>query len=276
MNWRRVLSTVTAMLAAIGLAVAWHSRYRSPYRAQISRVAVRLPRAHAGLAGTTIAFVTDTHIGPHVSAADLAPVARALRDIAPDIVLFGGDYISESPRFMTDAATVLGEMASTATYGAWGVMGNHDLANTRARVARPIAEAGIRILTNDAARVATGRGDLWIAGVDDAILGKADLAAAFRDVPPGAPVIAIWHEPDRTEEMALYGPFLMLSGHTHGGQVKIPLLGAIALPILGRRYIEGRFELGDMTLYVSRGIGMYRPPVRFNCPPELVILTLYA
>lgn len=276
MTRRSIAAVAFFALALVGAGVGWHSRYIHPFRPRVSRIVVRLPRAHRALAGTTIAFVTDTHVGPHVSAANLAPVTRELQAIQPDLVLFGGDYISESPRFLAGAVQVFGEMAATARYGAWGIMGNHDLANIRSRVVEQLEGVGIRVLMNDAERVPTERGDLWIGGVDDAILGKVDLDATFQKVPPGAPLIALWHEPDLAEQAVPYGPFLQLSGHTHGGQVRFPFVGAIVLPVLGRRYIDGRHELGDMTLYVSRGIGMYRPPVRFNCPPELVIVMLVA
>jgi predicted MPP superfamily phosphohydrolase len=197
-----------------------------------------------------------------------------LEKIRPDLVLFGGDYISESPRFMADTAPYLGRMASTARYGAWGVLGNHDLANIRERVVPPLQAEGIRILANESACVETDRGGLWIVGIDDGLLGKVDVELAFAAVPPDAPAICLWHEPDRVEESAPFGAFLQLSGHSHGGQVRIPGMGPIATPILGRRFVEGRFQVGDMELYVSRGIGMYRPPVRFNCPPELTVIRL--
>lgn len=86
----------------------------------------------------------------------------------------------------------------------------------------------------------------------------------------------MWHEPDYTERAEPYGPFLLLSGHTHGGQVRLPIVGPVATPKLGQRFISGRFQFGDMTLFVSNGIGMYRPPVRFNCPPEVILFTLVA
>ena len=271
---RSGLTIVAAMGFIIGVLMAWRARLIAPYRAQVRHVVVRVPRRHRNLAGLTIAFVTDTHIGPHFAAPDLEPVVRRLEAIEPDIVLFGGDYICESPRFMADAAPVLGRMAATARYGAWGVMGNHDLSNIRERVVPPLEEAGIRILTNDAVCVETDRGALWIVGIDNGLIGGPDLDAAFSKVPPDGAAICLWHEPDRIEESAPYGAFLQLSGHSHGGQVRLPGIGGIAAPLLGKRYPLGRYVIGDGELYVSSGLGMYRPPVRFNCPPELTIVRL--
>lgn len=271
---RTGLTLLAAMGTIVGVLMAWRARFIAPYRAQVRHVVVQVPRKHCNLAGLTIAFVTDTHVGPHFAASDLEPVVRSLETIEPDIVLFGGDYICESPRFMAGAAPVLGRMAATARFGAWGVMGNHDLSNLRERVVPPLEAAGIRILTNDAACVETDRGALWIVGIDDGLIGVPDLDAAFSKVSSDSAAICLWHEPDRIEESAPYGAFLQLSGHSHGGQVRLPGIGPIAAPQLGKHYPLGRYAIGDGELYVSSGLGMYRPPIRFNCPPELTIVRL--
>jgi predicted MPP superfamily phosphohydrolase len=273
-NILRTLLGLTLLGEVIGIVLAWRARFVTPYRARVQNVVVSLPRKHSNLSGLTIAFVTDTHVGPHFKADDLIPVAEQLERIRPDIVLFGGDYICESPRFMKQTAPMMGRMARTARYGAWGVVGNHDLANTRGRVMPPLEAEGISLLANQAVAIATERGTFWLVGVDDALLGSPDLNAAFDDVPVDAATICLWHEPDRAAEAAPYGPFLLLSGHTHGGQVRLPFIGPLAAPEMGRKYVMGRFQIDDMELYVSRGLGMYRPPVRFNCSPELTIIRL--
>jgi len=271
---RRIPGLVAAIIIVLGLLVAWWARFVAPFRFQTRNVVVQVPRKHGELAGLTIAFVTDTHVGPHFRASDLEPVVTMLEAMKPDIVLFGGDYICESPRFMAPAVPVLGRMAATARYGAWGVMGNHDLSNIRARVTPPLEAAGIRVLVNEAVCVETERGDLWIVGIDDGLVGEANLDLAFAPVPPDGAVICLWHEPDRIAKAAPYGAFLYLSGHSHGGQVRLPGIGPIAAPELGKRYTWGRYAVGEGELYVSAGLGMYRPPVRFNCPPELTVIRL--
>lgn len=271
---RRALALIAAIGIVVGMVMAWWARFVAPFRFQVRQVVVRLPRKHRQLSGLTIAFVTDTHVGPHFRALDLESVVTMLEAMQPDIVLFGGDYICESPRFMASAAPVMGRMAATARFGAWGVMGNHDLANIRARVTPPLEDAGIRILVNEAACVETDRGELWVVGVDDGLIGEVDLDGAFAQVPPDGAAICLWHEPDRIAESAPYGAFLQLSGHSHGGQVRLPGIGPIATPELGKRHPLGRYETGEGELYVSAGLGMYRPPVRFNCPPELTVIRL--
>ncbi|MDQ3547915.1 MAG: metallophosphoesterase [Chloroflexota bacterium] len=271
---QRLLLVLPGLGVLIGLITAVASRFMLPFRPRLTHLVVELPRHHKHLDGTTIAFVTDTHIGPHFSANDLAPVATMLAETRPDIVLFGGDYVSESPRFMEDAARALGAIARTARHGSWAILGNHDLSNIRSRIVAPLEAQGIRMLINDATCITLPAGELWIAGIDDAILGRPDLDRTFRQIPADAAAILLWHEPDRAEDAARYAPFLQLSGHSHGGQVRIPFLGEISAPVLGRRFVQGRFEIGDMTLYVSNGIGMYRPPVRFNCAPEVTLIHL--
>lgn len=274
---RRAIVILLALAGVVlGAAIAAYARFVHPYRLRIGHEVFQVPRQHAELDGLTIAFVTDTHVGPHFTVADLDPVIAQLRELKPDILLLGGDYISESPRFMADAAIVLGEMVKTARFGTWGILGNHDLANFRDRVVDPLVAAGVHVLENEAVRVPTDRGEIWIAGVADAMLAKPDLARTFSGIPTDAATILLWHEPDLAPFAARYAPMLQLSGHTHGGQVSVPGIGAIALPKLGRRYVSGRYLVGTMPLYVSNGIGMYRPPVRLNCPPELTVIHLVA
>jgi predicted MPP superfamily phosphohydrolase len=275
---RRAIVRIAAFFAVAGLltgiATAAWARFVAPFRLSVKQVVVQLPRRHAGLDGLTIAFVTDTHVGPHYPASALEPVLRELEAARPDIVLFGGDYISESPRFLKDAAPVLGRIGRTGRLGCWAILGNHDMANTLTRVIPALEDAGIPVLVNDAVRIETGKGDLWVVGIDDGLLGKPDLDAAYAGVPADAPSICLWHEPDLVEKSAPYGSFLQLSGHTHGGQVRLPVVGPLATPNLGEKYVLGRFQAGDMELYVSAGIGMYRPPVRLGCPPELTMVRL--
>lgn len=273
---RRILAVLVTIGIGAGMIAAIVARFILPFRPRVTHLVVTLPRKHQHLDGLRAAFVTDTHVGPSFSADRLLPITEALRREKPDILLFGGDFISESPRFLASAIPALADMVSTARYGAYAVLGNHDVSNIRSRVAKPLREIGVHVLENDAACIETDRGDLWIAGVDDAMIGKANVEATFLQVPSEAACICLWHEPDYADMAERYGPFLQLSGHTHGGQVRFPILGPIALPRLGRRYASGRYQTGDMTLYVSNGIGMYRPPVRLNCPPELVFVRLIA
>lgn len=270
----RKIATIIGVLSLIGIATAWWSRFVHPFRTQLTHVIMPLPRRHADLDGLSIAFVADTHIGPHFRTDDLGPTIDFLRRSQPDILILGGDYVSESPRFIDPSIDALEDMTSTARLGTWAILGNHDVANTPERVVEALERANIEVLVNRSVEVQTGKGPLWLVGIDDAILGKPDLTEAFGNIPADAPTIALWHEPDLAEQVVPFDPIFMLSGHTHAGQVRLPGVSGIAAPKLGTRYQHGRFDIDGMPLYVSSGIGMYRPPVRFNCPPELVLITL--
>lgn len=273
---KRVLAAVAAIGVVAGVVTALLARFVLPFRPRVNHQAIVLPRNHANLAGLRIAYVSDTHVGPTFTAANLRSIVGDLQREKPDILLLGGDYVSQSPYFIDEIAPVIAEMTATPRVGTWAVIGNHDVSNVRSRVERMLEDAGVTVLVNRAVAVETDRGPLWLAGVDDLLLGTPDPAAAFADVPADAACICLWHEADAAEEAAVYAPFLMLSGHTHGGQVSLPGIGPLALPKAGKRFASGRFAIGDMTLFVSNGVGLYRPPVRLGCPPEIVMLHLVA
>lgn len=261
---------------ALSATTAYQARYVNPYRPAIERVELLLPAGHEALAGLRLAFVTDTHVGPFVSPDDLARATALLAAERPDLVLLGGDYVSESPRYAGPAAEILGALVDQAPLGGYAVLGNHDLAVGAERVTRALRQANILVLRNEATEVKTPSGPLWIAGVDEAILSVADPPATFAATPPGAATIALWHEPDEAERTATLGAFAQLSGHSHGGQVRLPGLGPLALTPGGRRYVVGLNHAAGMPIYTSRGVGVYRPPIRLNCPPEVTLITLVA
>lgn len=271
---RNALLKLAGLGAAGAVLTGLYARYIEPRWVQTVHLDLFLPDHYAELSGLSIGFVTDTHVGPHFSLNDLDRTTRIVERERPDILIFGGDFLSESPLYLRGLQHQLTRMVQSARLGAWGIWGNHDLANLRDRVAPVLADSGITILTNESARVETGQGDLWLGGVDDLLLGKADPARTFADVPADAPLIALWHEPDGVARLTEWHPLVILSGHTHGGQVRLPFVGPLATPDMGKTYVAGGYLIGNTQLYVSRGIGMYRPPVRFNCRPEVTFIHL--
>lgn len=275
---RFALGGLIGGLNAVGL-VGWagHRAFAvNPHTPLLERIELRLPIGHEALAGLTIGFVADTHVGPFTSPADVARATSLLMPYRPDLILLGGDYISDSPRYAEDAAAVLGELAREAPLGAYAVLGNHDAGERfrDRRVVQALEGVGIRVLRNEAAVVDTGRARLWIAGVDEAIMATADPARTFADVPAAAAALALWHEPDFADQTAVFGAFAQLSGHSHGGQVRLPVLGPLMLPYGGRRYVMGFNDASGMPVYTTRGVGVYLPPLRLNCPPEVTLITL--
>jgi predicted MPP superfamily phosphohydrolase len=245
-----------------------------PYRPVLTRVEIALPPDRQELSGLRVGFVTDTHLGLVTSAEDIDRALALLFAAEPDLLLLGGDFVCESPRFIPEAAAVFRNYAATPRLGAYAVLGNHDYANGASRVIAALGQNGIDVLCNASVNVTDGDRDLWVVGIDDAILGAPDPGRAFAGVPAGARPIALWHEPDWAEETARHGALIQFSGHSHGGQIRLPWLGNLTAPSGGRRYVSGLNDVAGMLVYTSRGVGVYRPPVRLNCPPEVTLLTL--
>ena len=134
---------------------------------------------------------------------------------------------------------------------------------------------GIPVLVNEGVLLRYQGAQLYVAGVDSCTRGRPDLQQALAAAPPGVPVILLAHEPDFANRAAQDGRvMLQLSGHTHGGQVRLPLLGPVTLPEHGRSYHTGLYRIRQMWLYTTRGIGVNGLPFRFLCPPEITHLTL--
>jgi predicted MPP superfamily phosphohydrolase len=199
-----------------------------------------------------------------------------LRGEAFELALFGGDYISESPRYAPAAVNAMSEVMGMATIGGAAVLGNHDLNVSTSRVQDAVATVGIPVLRNDVTVFSFKGSQLAIAGIDETLLGEPHPHRTMQQVPVGVPALALWHEPEFAELAADEGAFAQLSGHTHGGQIRVPGIGPVGLPVHGKKHVIGLDSAAGMPIYTSRGVGVYRPPARFNCPPEVTLVTLRA
>jgi predicted MPP superfamily phosphohydrolase len=223
-----------------------------------------------------IGFISDLHYGPFTSLNELAHGLALIEAESPDLLLLGGDYHSESPRYVSGVAELLGSVAPRFPLGCLGVMGNHDYAVSGHQMIDALAARGIRVLVNEAAEVAFNGARLWIAGIDDTLLGEPDALATFATIPDHEAALALWHEPIQAAQAAALGAFAQLSGHTHGGQIRLPGIGALAVPKHGHMHVAGFSDADGMPVYTSRGLGVYRPPLRLNCRPEVTLVTLLA
>jgi predicted MPP superfamily phosphohydrolase len=223
--------------------------------------------------GLRVAHLTDLHVGPVIDVEYIARVVELANAAQPDLVVITGDFVSEGGATMPGLVDAL--RALRGPMGRFGVLGNHDYWSGAPAVRSLLAEAGIEELTNKR-RMFERRGHgLCVAGVDDLWEGGPDLAAALAGVPEAVPRILLCHNPDYAEKMP-HTPRvdLMLCGHTHGGQVKIPFGPRPRLPIRHRRYAAGLVDGPCCQVYTSCGLGMVGIPIRFNCRPELAIVTL--
>jgi predicted MPP superfamily phosphohydrolase len=260
--------------AAVGGLWLHRMRHTNPYRPVLERVEIPVPSGSPGLAGLRIGFISDIHAGPFIGEQDLVRAADLLCGHDPDLILLGGDYVSESPRHLAGIMPAIGDLCRSAPLGGYAVLGNHDIFVSEHAVVSSLAGQGIRVLRNEAVQIPTDGGILWLVGIDETLHGCPQPDQAFSSVPEGAPALVLWHEPEFAGQSAERRAFAQLSGHTHGGQMRLPGLRPAWLPRHGKKHVIGMSFVNGMPVYTSRGLGVYRPPLRLNCPPEVTLVAL--
>jgi predicted MPP superfamily phosphohydrolase len=243
---------------------------------RVTRTAVPVPGLPPGFAGKTVAVLADLHHGPFVGLDFIRAVVRLTNALAPDLVALVGDYAHRGEQVETQLRPCLEALAGLhAPLGVFAVPGNHDIGRSGAFYSEVIAATPLTDLTNRHERVTAGGDHLFLAGVDDLWWGKPDLRRALDGVPTGAAVVLLSHNPDYAEDKPDRRVGLVLSGHTHGGQVYVPRLTDRWLPSrYGAKYRRGLVRGPASWVYVSRGLGESSVPIRMNCPPEVCLLTL--
>ena len=261
-------------------ALAADTTLIEPNHPRIVRKEIALRRWPARLEGFTIALLSDFHYDPYFSVHPLRASIDIINDLHPALIVLTGDFVSV-PYFGNHAkaasaaepcAQLLRQMK--APYGLWAVMGNHDAMTDSHRVTDSLRSVGVQVLDNRSVPIEDNGARFWLSGVDDVLEGSADLDATLHDIPANESVILLAHEPDYADYVARYPVDLQLSGHSHGGQVRVPFVGPLWLPDLGKRYVWGLYKIGGLTLYTNPGLGTVGAPVRMNCPPEITFLTL--
>jgi predicted MPP superfamily phosphohydrolase len=242
---------------------------------EITRLRVALPNLPRAFDGLTLVQVSDLHMGEWMTLSRMQYVAEQVNALRPDVIALTGDFVG-ALRADTPSELSRSLRALRAREGIFGVLGNHDHYTHAPTVRRAIRNAGnVQLLSNENAIIERGEQRLYIAGLDDIERNQHDLPQALNGIPHSAAVILLAHEPDYADEVAKTGRVgLQLSGHTHGGQVRVPGIGAPVLPVLGRKYPMGLYVVDDLLLYVNRGVGMVSLYLRVNCRPEITHITL--
>ncbi|MCA8963623.1 MAG: metallophosphoesterase [Planctomycetes bacterium] len=239
---------------------------------QLSELELRLRRPAPGLDGLRIAFVSDVHAGSFMDAGDLHAIFESVAAANPDLVLFGGDLINTRERELLHYREPLRLLRPAL--GMFAVPGNHDLFWGRdlGLWSAFLEDQGVTVLCNRGVRIARGGTSLWLCGVDDLTEGSPDLRLALDGRRDGEATVLLSHHPDFFFEAAAADVDLTLSGHTHGGQIR--LFGRAPIHHSRFGYEQGWFQEADCSLYVGRGVGVTLLPIRIDARPEVPIVTV--
>ena len=244
-------------------------------RVVIEKHPIRISRLPAAFEGFRIALFSDIHLYPFTPIQVVSDAVALANSFQPDLVILAGDFVWHDVEAVFDLVPVLSRLNSTA--GTFAVLGNHDHRKGPQIVTQALNQAGIRLLTNDGIILQRGNDSIYLAGIDSAWGGAPEPDAAWQNRRGDLATIVAVHEPDYIKDLVVRFPVdLQLSGHSHGGQVRLPVVGPLVLPPMGEIYDMGLYRVENAQLYTTRGIGTIHVKARFNCPPEVTAITLHA
>ncbi|TWM30217.1 3',5'-cyclic adenosine monophosphate phosphodiesterase CpdA [Bacillus paralicheniformis] len=267
-------------LAAAGLFTAagglGYARYLEPHMLETNLIPIRHRLIPKGFDKFRIVQFSDTHLSEYFTAEELSNVVSQVNALSPDLIVFSGDLIDKPHRYREHERAVNALKKLAAPYGKLAIFGNHDHGGYGTKVYQTLmASAGFRVLRNDFMKLELIDGSvIEIASLDDLMLGSPDYEGILSKLSEKAFSILLVHEPDAALTAKQYPVNLQISGHTHGGQIQIPVFGPLITPPYGEIYTEGMYETAGMKIYVNRGIGTTRLPLRFLSKPEITVFQL--
>jgi predicted MPP superfamily phosphohydrolase len=251
---------------------------------EVTNLTLKLPRLDPVFKGIKLVQISDFHLGQWITKEKLENINKIVLEQAPDFIILTGDYIEYRPynrpnewaTYTESLETIRSSFSSlSALCPTIAIMGNHDHKINVTWVEQALSDAGITVLRNSVNTIQRGNSQLHFAAVDDVNMSMDQLDKVMAALPDTGAAILLAHEPDFADVSAAAERFdLQLSGHSHGGQIVLPLIGAPILPTLGRKYPSGLYNINDMLLYTNRGIGVTTVNARFNCRPEITVFTL--
>ncbi|WP_040204710.1 metallophosphoesterase [Neobacillus jeddahensis] len=250
-----------------------------PSLLDIQELQIKHPLIPKGFDGIKIIQFSDTHLGFQYNLSQFQKLVNKINNLRPDIILFTGDLMDEPNKFteLNKLVPILDRLY--APLGKYCIFGNHDHGGYGSEIYRNMMETtNFKVLLNESTPIYAKDGSsIYFLGIDDAMLGHPDLPLALKNVPHNRFNLLLSHAPDLADTAAQYPIHWQISGHSHGGQVKLPFFGALVIPPFAHKYPEGLYTIGaqnQLTLYVNRGIGTTRLPFRFMTKPELTIFKL--
>ena len=270
---RRTVKPQPRPLNSIKSALAQAARVAltEPFMLSIERQEIYLRRLPAKLDGLRVVHLSDFHYGPLVNPQHLQRAVKVANDLRPDLIALTGDYISQDRGYAAPCAEVVGKLR--ARHGVYAVLGNHDHWTDAQLIADLFRAEDIRVLVNEGSRMDLHGESFWLAGVDDTMVGLEDLSLALAGARHDELKLLLAHNPTILRRAARAGVDLVLSGHTHGGQVTWRSeKSRSGRP--RRRMLRGLGRRGNTQIYVTRGLGTVVLPIRYGCPPEISVLDL--
>ncbi|PWT93893.1 MAG: metallophosphoesterase [Blastocatellia bacterium] len=256
---------------ALSLTHAARAALTEPYMLTVEHQRISLRRLPKALEGFRVVQLSDIHHGPFSSTEQIERAVDTANRLKPDIIALTGDYISRERQYAAPCAEMLGRLE--ARFGVFAVLGNHDHWTDAALITDLFRAEGINVLVNEGMRFEYGGSAFWLAGVDDTMVGLEDLSLALAGARNDEMKLLLAHNPVILRRAARAGVDLVLSGHTHGGQVAIRSERS-ETGRQRRRMLKGLGRQGNTQIYVNRGLGTVVLPIRYGCPPEVSLLEL--
>ena len=271
---RRQLLTGSAATFLVSIGAGLYATGPDLDRIEVTSVPVTMKGLASAFHGYRIAQISDIHMGTAVTPEILADIVSLVNEQNPDLIAITGDFIHRKEHTQTDYLSASLNQLS-APDGVVGVLGNHDHWSGAQAVRQMLNKTSLIELPNDVYTIERAGEVLNIAGIDDLWVGEDRLDLVMKRLPTSGPAVLLAHEPDFADVAADTGRFgLQMSGHSHGGQIIMPMIGPPIVPYLAYKYPIGRYQVGDMVQYTNRGIGTTRLQVRVNCRPEITVFEL--
>jgi uncharacterized protein len=263
-------------LFLLGFCTLLYAKLIEPNWIEIKSLQLTLPHLSSEFNGYRIVQISDIHRDRWMTPQRLTRIVRLVNQQKPDLVAITGDLVTRNlPKLIPTLAVSLDHL--TPKDRTVAVLGNHDYENDTKAIIQVLAQSSIFHLGNAVYTLQRGSAMLHIAGVDDVGMGKDRLDLVLKQLPNNGAAILLAHEPDFADTSAATKRFdLQLSGHTHGGQIRLPFVKPPILPPWGQKYYLGRYQVGEMIQYTNRGVGMTGLHLRFGARPEITVLTLVA
>ena len=269
---------VMTICMLLGVCALLYARYIEPELLVVKEIALDAKSLKLSKP-LKIVQCSDLHLGPDYDMTHLERVVEKINALAPDLIVFTGDLIDDNSSFQETDETIVILSKLKARLGKYAVIGNHDYGgNGIKRYRKIMQDSGFKLLINERAQIVLENNQILnLIGLDDAIFGDVNVPQTMQHITKQSYNIVLCHEPDLADEVAVYPVDLQLSGHSHGGQVRVPFKGAILTPPKGKKYTKGLYDIegnARMKLYVNVGIGTSQMRIRFGCLPELTVINL--